>query len=77
MVVCCFNGSSDPKKVSDQNSGLASLSHVFRLCVVQGKFQPVEQVVKDEEFPGCTRLLSCTRSLSTLHHVAEEKGKGC
>ncbi|XP_076120605.1 ribonuclease H2 subunit B isoform X1 [Alosa pseudoharengus] len=43
----------------------------------EGKFQPVEQVVKDEEFPGCTRLLSCTRSLESLHHVAEEKEVGC
>ncbi|KAL2080864.1 hypothetical protein ACEWY4_022717 [Coilia grayii] len=42
----------------------------------EGKFQPVEQVVKDEEFPGCTRLLSCTRSLASLHHVAEEKEVG-
>uniref|UniRef100_A0A3B4XHY4 Ribonuclease H2 subunit B n=1 Tax=Seriola lalandi dorsalis TaxID=1841481 RepID=A0A3B4XHY4_SERLL len=39
----------------------------------QGKFQPVDQVVMDEEFPVCSRLLSCTRSLATLHHIAEEK----
>ncbi|KAJ8013311.1 hypothetical protein DPEC_G00051950 [Dallia pectoralis] len=42
----------------------------------EGKFQPVEQLVMDEDFPACTRLLSCTRSLATLHHVAEEKDVG-
>ncbi|CAB1328989.1 unnamed protein product, partial [Coregonus sp. 'balchen'] len=39
-----------------------------------GKFQPMDQVVMDEDFPACTRLLSCTRSQASLHHVAEEKG---
>ncbi|XP_023256469.1 ribonuclease H2 subunit B isoform X1 [Seriola lalandi dorsalis] len=42
----------------------------------EGKFQPVDQVVMDEEFPVCSRLLSCTRSLATLHHIAEEKEVG-
>ncbi|MEQ2243483.1 hypothetical protein ILYODFUR_007466, partial [Ilyodon furcidens] len=42
----------------------------------EGKFQPVDQVVKDEDFPGSSRLLSCTRSLTTLHHIAEEKEVG-
>lgn len=42
----------------------------------EGKFQPVDQVVMDEEFPACSRLLSCTRSLASLHHVAEEKEVG-
>uniref|UniRef100_A0A8C3G2S1 Ribonuclease H2 subunit B n=1 Tax=Cyclopterus lumpus TaxID=8103 RepID=A0A8C3G2S1_CYCLU len=40
------------------------------------KFQPVDQVVMDEEFPACSRLLSCTRSLASLHHIAEEKAVG-
>lgn len=40
------------------------------------KFQPVNQVVMDEEFPACSRLLSCTRSLASLHHIAEEKEVG-
>ncbi|XP_041806827.1 ribonuclease H2 subunit B isoform X2 [Chelmon rostratus] len=39
----------------------------------EGKFQPVDQLIKDEEFPACSRLLSCTRSLASLHHIAEEK----
>uniref|UniRef100_A0A8P4KNI4 Ribonuclease H2 subunit B n=1 Tax=Dicentrarchus labrax TaxID=13489 RepID=A0A8P4KNI4_DICLA len=41
-----------------------------------GKFQPVDQVVMDEEFPACSRLLSCTRSLTSLHHITEEKEVG-
>ncbi|KAM7407157.1 hypothetical protein PAMA_003068 [Pampus argenteus] len=40
------------------------------------KFQPVDQVVMDEEFPACSRLLSCTHSLASMHHIAEEKGPG-
>ncbi|KAF3694680.1 Ribonuclease H2 subunit B [Channa argus] len=42
----------------------------------EGKFQPVDQVVTDEEFPVCSRLLSCTHSLASLHHIAEEKEVG-
>ncbi|XP_041699791.2 ribonuclease H2 subunit B isoform X2 [Coregonus clupeaformis] len=42
----------------------------------EGKFQPMDQVVMDEDFPACTRLLSCTRSQASLHHVAEEKEVG-
>lgn len=42
----------------------------------EGKFQPVDQVVMDEEFPACSRLLSCTSSLASLQHVAEEKEAG-
>ncbi|KAM9850687.1 ribonuclease H2 subunit B isoform 2-T2 [Aulostomus maculatus] len=42
----------------------------------EGKFQPVDQVVMDEEFPECSKLLSCSRSLASLHHIAEEKEVG-
>ncbi|XP_057709475.1 ribonuclease H2 subunit B isoform X2 [Corythoichthys intestinalis] len=42
----------------------------------EGKFQPVEQMVMDEEFPACTKLLSCTRSLASMHHIADEKEVG-
>ncbi|XP_043986628.1 ribonuclease H2 subunit B [Gambusia affinis] len=42
----------------------------------EGKFQPVDQVVKDDEFPASSRLLSCTRSLTSLHHIAEGKEVG-
>ncbi|XP_056145890.1 ribonuclease H2 subunit B [Lampris incognitus] len=42
----------------------------------EGQFQPMDQVVLDEEFPACPRLLSCTRSRASLHHIAEEKEVG-
>ncbi|XP_054887257.1 ribonuclease H2 subunit B isoform X2 [Poeciliopsis prolifica] len=45
-------------------------------CGQEEKFQPVNQVVKDDEFPESSRLLSCTRSLTSLHHIAEEKEVG-
>lgn len=40
----------------------------------QEKFQPLQQMVMDEEYPGCAKLLNCTQALDTLHHVADEKG---
>ncbi|CAB1347221.1 unnamed protein product [Coregonus sp. 'balchen'] len=40
------------------------------------KFQPVYQMLMDEDFPACTRLLICTHSLASLHHMAEEKEVG-
>ncbi|KAG9491859.1 hypothetical protein GDO78_000388 [Eleutherodactylus coqui] len=42
----------------------------------QGKFQPVEQIVVDEEFPSCNLLLQCTQVAQSLHHVTEEKEIG-
>ncbi|MBN3316024.1 RNH2B Ribonuclease, partial [Atractosteus spatula] len=42
----------------------------------EGKFQPVDQIVVDEEFPGCRRVLSCARALKSLGHVAEEREVG-
>uniref|UniRef100_UPI0037E74D76 ribonuclease H2 subunit B isoform X2 n=1 Tax=Semicossyphus pulcher TaxID=241346 RepID=UPI0037E74D76 len=51
------------------------LPHLIK-CGKEGKFQPVDQVVMDEDFPACSRLLSCTRSLASLHHIAEEKEVG-
>ncbi|MEE6472276.1 hypothetical protein FKM82_009564 [Ascaphus truei] len=42
----------------------------------QGKFQPVDQVVVDEEFPSCSMLLQCTQVAQSLHHVTEEKEIG-
>uniref|UniRef100_A0A8C4XF73 Ribonuclease H2 subunit B n=1 Tax=Erpetoichthys calabaricus TaxID=27687 RepID=A0A8C4XF73_ERPCA len=41
----------------------------------EGKFQPVEQVVVDEAFPGCIQLLKCSQTLQCLSHVTEKKGK--
>lgn len=61
---------------------MMSLSKIINLkgplsvsSFAQGKFQPVDQVVKDEDFPACPRLLNCTRTLASLHHIAEEKGE--
>lgn len=51
------------------------LPYLIKSCR-EGKFQPVDQVVMDEEFPACSRLLSCTRSLASMHHIAEEKEVG-
>ncbi|XP_068123231.1 ribonuclease H2 subunit B isoform X2 [Hyperolius riggenbachi] len=42
----------------------------------EGKFQPVEQIVVDEEFPSCNLLLQCTQVEKSLHHVTEEKEIG-
>nr|XP_057938118.1 ribonuclease H2 subunit B [Doryrhamphus excisus] len=42
----------------------------------EDKFQPVAQMVMDEDFPACTKLLSCTRSLDSMHHIADEKEVG-
>ncbi|XP_075707894.1 ribonuclease H2 subunit B isoform X2 [Rhinoderma darwinii] len=42
----------------------------------QGKFQPLEQIVVDEEFPSCNLLLQCTQVAQSLHRVTEEKEIG-
>ncbi|XP_061735338.1 ribonuclease H2 subunit B [Nerophis ophidion] len=42
----------------------------------EGKFQPVAQMVMDEDFPACTKLLSCSRSQASMHHIADEKEVG-
>ncbi|XP_074073270.1 ribonuclease H2 subunit B isoform X3 [Macrotis lagotis] len=42
----------------------------------QGKFQPLDQVVIDAEFPSCSMLLQCTNLGLFLHHVTEEKEIG-
>uniref|UniRef100_A0A8C5N490 Ribonuclease H2 subunit B n=1 Tax=Gouania willdenowi TaxID=441366 RepID=A0A8C5N490_GOUWI len=39
----------------------------------EGTFQPLDQVVMDEEFSACSRLLKCKSALASLHHIAEEK----
>ncbi|XP_058885869.1 ribonuclease H2 subunit B isoform X4 [Acipenser ruthenus] len=42
----------------------------------EGKFQPVDQVVVDEDFPCCSRLLKCPQTLQALRHITEEKEIG-
>ncbi|XP_076857544.1 ribonuclease H2 subunit B [Brachyhypopomus gauderio] len=43
---------------------------------VEGKFQPLQQMVVDERYPGCMRLLQCTQTIDSLHCVTEEKMMG-
>uniref|UniRef100_F7CIU0 Ribonuclease H2 subunit B n=1 Tax=Monodelphis domestica TaxID=13616 RepID=F7CIU0_MONDO len=39
----------------------------------EGKFQPLDQIVIDPEFPSCSMLLQCAKLGLFLHHVTEEK----
>lgn len=52
------------------------LPYLVKAANEGGKFQPLDQVVMDEEFPACSRLLHCTHSLASVHHLAEEKEVG-
>ncbi|NXJ38233.1 RNH2B Ribonuclease, partial [Ciconia maguari] len=42
----------------------------------QGKFQPLDQVVLDSEYPSCPLLLKCADVKQYIHHVTEEKEIG-
>ncbi|XP_040398636.1 ribonuclease H2 subunit B isoform X3 [Cygnus olor] len=42
----------------------------------QGKFQPLDQVVLDSEYPHCPLLLKCADVKQSIHHVTEEKEIG-
>ncbi|TRY97089.1 hypothetical protein DNTS_027279 [Danionella cerebrum] len=48
----------------------------IRSVAIEGKFQQVNQMVMDEEFPGCSRLLQCKQGLDCLYHVTDEKDVG-
>lgn len=52
------------------------LYYLMKADKEQGKFQPVEHIVVDEEFPSCNLLLQCTQVSKSLHHVTEEKEIG-
>ncbi|CAJ0968209.1 unnamed protein product [Ranitomeya imitator] len=52
------------------------LYYLIKADKEQGKFQPAEQIVVDEEFPSCNMLLQCTQVAQSLHHVTEEKEIG-
>lgn len=41
----------------------------------QGKFQPLDQVVLDSEYPSCPLLLKCADVKQYIHHITEEKGE--
>ncbi|KAF7239892.1 Ribonuclease H2 subunit B [Varanus komodoensis] len=43
----------------------------------QGKFQPLDQILMDEEFPSCAMLLQCPSLSQSIRHIAEEKEIGC
>ncbi|XP_015707339.1 ribonuclease H2 subunit B isoform X1 [Coturnix japonica] len=42
----------------------------------QGKFQPLDQVVLDSEYPYCPLLLKCEGVKQSICHIAEEKEIG-
>lgn len=42
----------------------------------QGKFQPLDQILIDAEFPSSTMLLKCTDISKSIHHIVEEKETG-
>ncbi|KAM4904385.1 ribonuclease H2 subunit B [Sylvia borin] len=42
----------------------------------QGKFQPLDQVVLDSEYPSCPLLLKCADVKQYIQHVTEEKEIG-
>ncbi|XP_053141091.1 ribonuclease H2 subunit B isoform X2 [Hemicordylus capensis] len=39
----------------------------------EGKFQPLDQILVDEEFSSCTMLLQCANISQSVHHIVEEK----
>nr|XP_020643672.1 ribonuclease H2 subunit B isoform X4 [Pogona vitticeps] len=39
----------------------------------QGKFQPLDQILVDEEFSSCVMLLQCRSISQSIHHIADEK----
>ncbi|XP_039178248.1 ribonuclease H2 subunit B [Crotalus tigris] len=49
------------------------LFYLIRAEKEQGKFQPLDQVLVDEEFSSSIQLLQCTSTLQSVHHIAEQK----
>ncbi|XP_068021419.1 ribonuclease H2 subunit B isoform X1 [Melanerpes formicivorus] len=52
------------------------LHYLIQADKEQGKFQPLEQVVLDSEYPNCLLLLKCAEVQQHIHHVTEEKEIG-
>lgn len=48
----------------------------IKSTATEGKFQPLKQMVMDEDYPGCTRLLQCKQGLDSIYHVTDEKEVG-
>ncbi|NXN94060.1 RNH2B Ribonuclease, partial [Rhinopomastus cyanomelas] len=52
------------------------LYYLIKADKEQGKFQPLDQVVLDSEYPNCLLLLKCADVKQYIHHVTEEKEIG-
>ncbi|NXC45702.1 RNH2B Ribonuclease, partial [Penelope pileata] len=52
------------------------LYYLIKADKEQGKFQPLDQVVVDSEYPYCPLLLKCEDVKRSIHHVTEEKEIG-
>ncbi|NXA33835.1 RNH2B Ribonuclease, partial [Eudromia elegans] len=52
------------------------LYYLIKAYKENGKFQPLDQVVLDSEYPYCSWLLKCADVKQYIHHVTEEKEIG-
>ncbi|XP_010199899.1 ribonuclease H2 subunit B isoform X2 [Colius striatus] len=52
------------------------LYYLMKADKEQGKFQLLDQVVLDSEYPNCPLLLKCADVKQYIHHVTEEKAIG-
>lgn len=52
------------------------LPYLINASEKQGKFEPADQVIKDEDFPECANVLKCSRTLQSLHCITDEKEMG-
>ncbi|XP_064909162.1 ribonuclease H2 subunit B isoform X3 [Columba livia] len=52
------------------------LYYLIKADKEQGKFQPLDQVVIDSEYPNCPLLLKCADVKQYIHHVTDEKEIG-
>ncbi|XP_068785997.1 ribonuclease H2 subunit B isoform X1 [Struthio camelus] len=52
------------------------LYYLIKADKEKGKFQPLNQVVLDSEYPCCSLLLKCTDVKQSIHHITEEKEIG-
>ncbi|NXU54553.1 RNH2B Ribonuclease, partial [Turnix velox] len=53
------------------------LYYLIKADKEQGKFQPLDQVVLDSDYPNCPLLLKCANVKQYIHHITEEKEIGC